>query len=131
MGRGLGSSPQIPKKWAATQLHPPPPPPPPPAEHPDAIPAASPPLEPPAEYSVFHGLLVFPLSRLFVSYAIRNSGVFVLPSKTAPAWRRRWMRAASILGLLFFRNKEPAAQGQPATSIQLFIVSGMPCSGPS
>src|SRR5438874_2476274 len=131
MRPGVGFSPQIPQKCAGTRIDPPPSLPTPPAEHPDAIAAASPPLEPPAEYSVFHGLLVFPLSRLFVSYAIRNSGVFVLPSKTAPAWRRRWMRAASILGLLFFRNREPAAQGQPATSIQLFIVSGIPCSGPS
>src|SRR5437868_11593846 len=84
---GVGFSPQIPQKCAGTRIEPPPSLPTPPAEQPDAIAAASPPLDPPDEYSVFHGLLVLPLTRLSVSYAIRNSGVFVFPSKMAPASR--------------------------------------------
>src|SRR5947209_1812367 len=89
MRPGVGFSPQMPQKWAGTRIEPPPSLPTPPAEQPEAIAAASPPLEPPEEYSVFHGLLVLPESRLSVSYAIRNSGVLVLPSKIAPASRRR------------------------------------------
>src|SRR5439155_11306869 len=80
---GVGFNPQIPQKCAGTRIDPPPSLPIPPAEQPAEIAAASPPLDPPAEYSVFHGLLVFPETRLSLSYAIKNSGVLVLPSKTA------------------------------------------------
>src|SRR3981189_804208 len=64
---GVAFNPQIPQKWAGTRIDPPPSLPTPPAEHPAAIAAASPPLEPPAECAKFHGLLVFPASLLSVS----------------------------------------------------------------
>src|SRR5271170_5413225 len=55
---GVGFSPQMPQKCAGTRTEPPPSLPTPPAEQPAAMAAASPPLEPPAEYARFHGLLV-------------------------------------------------------------------------
>jgi hypothetical protein len=85
MRPGVGFSPQIPQKCAGKRIDPPPSLPTPPIEHPLAIAAASPPLEPPEEYSRFHGFDVFPFTRLLVSYAIKNSGVFVFPSRIAPA----------------------------------------------
>src|SRR5579863_2694009 len=67
MRPGVGLSPQMPQKCAGTRIDPPPSLPTPPAEHPDAIAAASPPLDPPDDLSKFHGLLVFPLKELSVS----------------------------------------------------------------
>src|SRR6202035_3149378 len=84
---GVGFNAHIPQKWAGTRIDPPPSLPTPPAEQPDAMAAASPPLEPPADRSKFHGLLVFPLKELSVSYAIKYSGVFVFPKMIAPAAR--------------------------------------------
>src|SRR5581483_4157492 len=86
---------QRPQKCAGTRIEPPPSLPTPPDEQPDAIAAASPPLDPPAEWSSDHGLLVFPAMRLSVSYAIRNSGVFVFPIRIAPALRSRAASGAS------------------------------------
>src|SRR5258707_14943446 len=85
MRPGVGFNPQIPQKCAGTRIEPPPSLPTPPAEQPAAMAAASPPLEPPAECARFHGLLVFPVRRLSVSEAIKNSGVLVLPGRMAPA----------------------------------------------
>src|SRR5271154_5086309 len=98
MRPGVGFNPQIPQKCAGTRTDPPPSLPTPPAEHPDAIAAASPPLEPPEDRSKFHGLEVFPLKELFVSYAIKYSGVFVFPRTIAPAARRRATSGASCKG---------------------------------
>ena len=67
MRPGVGFNPQIPQKCAGTRIEPPPSLPTPPAEQLEAIAAASPPLEPPAEHVKSHGLLVFPVSRLSVS----------------------------------------------------------------
>src|SRR5579871_1856186 len=61
---GVGLNPQIPEKCAGVRIEPPPSLPTPPIELPEAIAAASPPLEPPAEYSRFQGLEVLPVSRL-------------------------------------------------------------------
>src|SRR5580700_5620448 len=60
MRPGVGFSPQIPLKCAGTRIEPPPSLPTPPAEHPAAIAAASPPLDPPAVRERFHGLWVQP-----------------------------------------------------------------------
>src|SRR4029077_15930583 len=95
MRPGVGFSPQIPAKCAGTRIEPPPSLPTPPAEHPDAIAAASPPLDPPAVRVRSQGLLVLPVSRLLLSYAIRNSGVFVFPSRIAPAFFSRATSGAS------------------------------------
>src|SRR5712664_2081288 len=92
---GVGFSPQMPQKCAGTRIDPPPSLPTPPAEHPAAIAAASPPLEPPALRDKSQGLLVLPLTRLSVSYAIKNSGVLVLPITIAPAACSRATSTAS------------------------------------
>src|SRR5580704_15410412 len=60
MRPGVGFRPQIPLKCAGTRIEPPPSLPTPPAEHPAAIAAASPPLEPPAVRDRSQGLLVRP-----------------------------------------------------------------------
>src|SRR5580704_4830307 len=64
---GVGLSPQMPQKCAGTRMEPPPSLPTPPIEQPAAMAAASPPLEPPAEYDKFQGLLVSPVRTLAVS----------------------------------------------------------------
>ena len=51
---------------------------------PEATAAAAPPEEPPGVIFVFQGLRVMPVSRLSVVPLMPNSGVFVLPSSTAP-----------------------------------------------
>src|SRR5579859_4988220 len=92
---GVGFNPQIPQKWAGTRIDPPPSLPTPPAEQPEAIAAASPPLEPPADRATSQGLLVLPLKELSVSYAIKYSGVFVFPKIIASAARSRATSGAS------------------------------------
>src|SRR5579863_10675512 len=67
---GVGFSPQIPLKCEGTRIEPPPSLPIPPAEQPEAIAAASPPLEPPDVRDKSQGLLVRPCTRLSVSHAI-------------------------------------------------------------
>lgn len=84
---GVGFNPQMPQKCAGTRTDPPPSLPTPPTEQPEATAAASPPLDPPLVRDRSQGLLVRPYSKLSVSHAIRNSGVFVVPSTTAPAAR--------------------------------------------
>ena len=49
MRPGVGFSPQMPEKCAGVRIEPPPSLPTPPMQQPEAIAAASPPLEPPAE----------------------------------------------------------------------------------
>src|SRR5271167_5135350 len=92
---GVGFNPQIPQKCAGTRIDPPPSLPTPPAEHPDAIAAASPPLDPPDVRDGSQGLLVRPYRRLSVSHAMSNSGVLVVPKMIAPALRRRDTNGAS------------------------------------
>ena len=110
-------------------MEPPPSLPTPPKERPAAMAAASPPLEPPAEYSRFQGFPVRPETRFSVSYAIKNSGVLVLPRRIAPALRKRSATGAVREGISLARRSEPAGTGQFATSMQLLIVSGIPWSG--
>src|SRR5277367_4728295 len=98
MRPGVGFNPQMPQKCAGTRTDPPPSLPTPPIEQPEAIAAASPPLEPPLDRAKFQGLLVLPLRELLVSYAIKYSGVFVLPRIIAPAARRRATSGASCCG---------------------------------
>src|SRR5207253_8021497 len=95
MRPGVGFKPQMPLKCAGTRIDPPPSLPMPPAEQPDAIAAASPPLEPPGVRVKSQGLLVLPYSALSVSHAIRNSGTVVLPRTIAPADCNRDTRGAS------------------------------------
>ncbi len=127
---GVGFRPQMPLKCAGTRIDPPPSLPMPPAEQPAAIAAASPPLEPPGVRARSHGLFVRPYNALSVSHAIRNSGTVVLPRTIAPADFSRDTNGASISATCPCRNRVPASQRRPATSIELFMVMGTPCSGP-
>src|SRR5437764_9125173 len=128
---GVGLSPQIPLKCAGTRIDPPPSLPIPPAEQQAAIAAASPPLDPPGVRSRFHGLFVRPYSALCVSHAMRNSGTVVFPRTIAPARFNRETRGASDDGMWPWRILVPASHKSPATSIELLIVKGTPCSGPN
>src|SRR5260370_39142232 len=76
---GVGFRPQMRQKCAGTRIDPPPSLPTPPSEHPAAIAAASPPPEPPALRDQAQGFLGLPLTRVSVSYAIKNSRVVVWP----------------------------------------------------
>src|SRR5579864_4471958 len=127
---GVGFSPQIPVKCAGIRIDPPPSLPTPPAEHPAAIAADSPPLDPPAVRVRSQGLFTRPYIELSLSYAIRNSGTFVFPRMIAPAPRNRATSGASVSGVLPFRSTLPHSHGSPATSIELFTVTGTPCSDP-
>jgi hypothetical protein len=92
--------------------------------------AASPPLDPPAVHSRFHGLRVLPYSRFSVSYAIRNSGQLVVPSKTAPAASSRSTTTAFSAGTKPRFSVLPISQRYPAAEIDDFTVTGRPESGP-
>src|SRR5579872_5747834 len=74
MRPGVGFRPQMPLKCAGMRIEPPPSLPTPPADIPEAIAAASPPLDPPGVRSTSHGLFVRPYNRLSVSHAISISG---------------------------------------------------------
>ena len=56
--------------------------------------AADPPLEPPGEYAVFHGLRVTPHSFVQVNGAQENSGVVDRACTMPPASMMRWTNAA-------------------------------------
>src|SRR5207302_8991113 len=120
----------MPLKCAGTRMEPPPSLPTPPAEQPEAIAAASPPLDPPAVRSRSQGLFVRPYKRLSVSQAISSSGVLVTPSMIAPAVRSRPTRGASFSATNPARRRVPASQRRPATSIELLLLLGTPCTGP-
>src|SRR5215469_16002447 len=123
---GVGFNPQIPQKCAGTRIDPPPSLPTPPAEHPEAIAAASPPLDPPAVLDRSQGLLVLPWRRLSVSHAISNSGVFVTPRTNAPAFRRRETSTASLHATYPSRSRVPDSLRRPSTSRELLIDIGTP-----
>src|SRR5579864_9228522 len=131
MRPGVGFRPQIPLKCAGTRMEPPPSLPTPPAEHPDAIAAASPPLEPPGVRDRSQGLLVRPYRRLSVSHAIRSSGVLVVPRIMAPAFRKHQTSGASCTATRPARSLLPASQRMPFTSIALLMLIGIPCNGPT
>ena len=59
---------------------------------------AAPPLDPPAERDVSHGLRVAPKTRLKVCEPAPHSGVFVLPTRIAPAARMRSTSSESAAG---------------------------------
>src|SRR5690242_19033822 len=130
MRPGVGFRPQIPLKCAGTRIDPPPSLPTPPAEHPDAMAAASPPLEPPGVRARSQGLFVRPYKRLSVSHAIKSSGVLVTPSTMAPADRKRDTKTASFAATLPARNRVPDSQRIPAVAMELLMLSGTPCRDP-
>ena len=62
---------------------------------PAATAAAEPPLEPPGEWSVLHGLRVGPHASGSVVGRLPNSGLLVRPAITSPAARKRLTNVVS------------------------------------
>src|SRR5260370_9269041 len=71
------------------RIDPPPSPPSATGPIPQATATTAPPLEPPGVFVLSHGLRVIPVSGESVTPFQPNSGVVVLPKKTAPASRSR------------------------------------------
>jgi hypothetical protein len=69
--------------------------------------AAEPPLDPPAVRARFHGLRVAPKTAFTVFGPKANSGVLVLPSTMAPAFRSRSTTSASASGTWSLNKVEP------------------------
>src|SRR5262245_35296554 len=90
-----GLSPTTPHAPAGLRIDPPPSPACAIAIMREATAAAEPPLEPPTMRSVFHGLRVGPKVSGSVVGDRPNSGGFVFPTKTKPAWRKRAVSSLS------------------------------------
>src|SRR5690606_20432660 len=110
------------------------PPPPVPTESgamPSGAAAAEPPLDPPLVLVGSHGFPVLPVSGLSVPPFQPNSGLVVLPTKTAPASRNRATEGASSVhswsGEISF---EPRRVGQPSVNSRSLMLVGTPSSGP-
>src|SRR5437764_7557582 len=89
--------------------------------------AALPPLLPPGVRSRFHGLRVMPVNGESVAPFQPNSGVVVLPKKTAPAARSRADDgASSAQGWFGSIVREPNSRGQPRVSWVSLIATGTP-----
>src|SRR5205085_8124587 len=95
--------------------------------------AAEPPLEPPGMRDVFHGFRVGPYASGSVVGINPSSGVFVRPTKTKPAARRR---AATVLSRSARhrrsrRKRIPRWNGSPALGqLRSFSTIGTPRNGP-
>ena len=101
------------------------------ADNPAASAAALPPLEPPLDFSVFHGLRVAP-NRLFTVVAVApNSGVFVRPTRIAPsAVRRSMMASDSVSGAASAYSVLPNVVRRPRMRTMSFTRTGSPASAP-
>ena len=107
----------------------------PPPSEPSAIgarPAATaaplPPLLPPGDNAVFHGLRVAPNVSDSVNGKIIISGTLVLPMMTAPAARSRLTTSASRTAAADTAPL-PQAVTSPSTSTSSLIATGTPSSG--
>src|SRR5262249_59831985 len=81
---------------------------------PSAAATAAPPLEPPGVIAGFQGLRVAPVNGLSASAFQPNSGVVVLPTKTAPCSRKRATEgASSVQSCVAETVLEPRSVGQP------------------
>ncbi len=99
---------------------------------PAASAAEAPPDEPPGVLVVSQGLRVMPVRGESVTPFQPNSGVVVLPMRTAPAWRSRATTGASSVHAWSGSTVlEPRKVGQPEVSNMSLIVVGTPSSGPS
>src|SRR5919106_1710916 len=101
---------------------------------PDATAAPEPPLEPPVERDVSHGLRDGPYASGSVVGRMPSSGVFVFPTKTKPAFRKRSasQESASARKPRSRRKRMPSWCGAPATEqIRSLTTNGTPRNGPS
>ncbi len=122
----------MPVKLAGMRIEPPPSVPSASGAKRAATAAADPPEEPPGVLSLFQGLRVVPVSGLSVEPFQPNSGVVVLPSRTAPASRRRATDgASSVHGPFGSTVSEPRRVAQPLVSSRSLMATGTPSSGDS
>src|SRR5688572_28572260 len=98
---------------------------------PEATAVAAPPLEPPDVRPCFHGLWVGPVNRLPESPFQPYSGVFVLPSMTAPAAFTRSTKGGSKSGTFPLLRSDPNWVGIPLVGVRSLIEIGTPASGPA
>ena len=123
-----GLSPNRPQHADGIRIEPPPSPPIATGTMPEATATAEPPLEPPGENDVRHGLRVWPCATDSVYGKAPNSGMAVFPTTIAPASRRRRTTSQSAAaGVLFPRP--PNVVTQPATSSSSLIATGTPYNG--
>ena len=128
----LGLSPTLPQNAAGMRTEPAPSVPTLSGPSPAATAAAVPPDEPPGVFDGSHGLRVSPVRSEFVSPLHPNSGVVVLPMRTAPASRRRAVAGASTShGWSGSTVWLPRRVGQPFVSTRSLMVVGTPSSGPT
>lgn len=99
-----------------------------PATMPAATAAADPPEEPPGVWPGSHGLRVAPNAAPSVNGHWPSSGVFVLPTITAPACLSRATAGASAMATGKSPG-QPNAVGWPARSTSSLIATGTPSSG--
>jgi len=126
-----GFSPNNPVKPQGMRMEPPPSVPMVSGPMPEATAAALPPEEPPGVFFGFQGFLVMPVSGLSVTPFQPNSGVVVLPRRTAPCSRRRATAgASSFQGPLGSTVFDPRSVGQPFVRMMSLIEAGTPSSRP-
>ena len=98
---------------------------------PAATAAPLPPLDPPAERSVFHGLRVAPNTKLVVSALKPYSGVLVLPTTMHPDCFSRSTKTESLTAIGSSAcTLEPFVVRKPAASSRSFTPIGTPARGP-
>ena len=87
--------------------------------------------EPPGTRSRSHGLRTGPMAEFSLEEPIPNSSMFVLPSTTAPASRRRPTAVASPDGTKSPRMREPQVVSRPAVQMLSLTATGSPARGRS
>ena len=126
-----GLSPKRPQNAAGMRIEPPPSVARPTAARPAATAAPLPPLEPPGDREVFHGLRVGPQPSLSVKPQIASSGSVVLPITTAPAARNLRTDSPSDRAGTSSKARVPNHVVVPSTSTLSLIATGTPSSGAS
>src|SRR2546425_5329603 len=96
---------------------------------PAATAAPVPPLDPPAVVLKFHGFRVVPKILLVVLTSWANSGVLLLPTTTAPAFRNRSTETASSSGTRCSWIVDPNVVRSPAVWMTSLTTNGTPSSG--
>src|SRR3954468_7388921 len=127
----LGLWPNTPQKLDGMRMEPPASVPTASGPMPAATCAPAPPLLPPGVVSGFQGLRVTPVSGLRVIGPTANSGVVVLPNRTAPFSRRRATHGpSSSHGWSAGIVKDPRRVGQPLVRTMSLTDTGTPSSRP-
>ena len=125
-----GLSDAMPQQWAGLRSEPPMSLPRPTGVMPVASAEASPPLDPPAVRSGFHGFRVSPRSELSVWTRRPKSGRLVRPIGMAPAARMRSTMGESVEATASASAGTPWVVAEPSTSMFSLIVKGTPWNTP-